>query len=129
VIGGLRSAAREVERLGQTVRTDFAVLDTVGRQAADRLRSELARPKVLLAIFAAGLGFGWLRGAPRTGRGARAEGEGGAPPARLAELAAVVIAGARLVEQIRRAAEAVAPAVSRSAAAPADAASSDAESL
>lgn len=120
MIGALRSAERQVERLGQAARTDLAALDEAGRRAADLVRGELSRPKVLLAIFAAGLGFGWLRGAPRAQRRANADGETGTSAGRIAQLSTAVIAGARLFEQVRRAAELVGPIAARSSAAEAD---------
>lgn len=125
MIGGLRSVERHVERLGQNVRADLAVLDEAGRRVADRVRRELARPKVLLVIFAAGLGFGWLRGRSRAERRARADGEAGTGSDRLAQLTAAAIAGARLFEQIRRAAELAGPVAARFSAAPAERASED----
>ncbi len=116
MIGGLKSAKRQVEQLGQAVRADFAGLGEAGRRVADRVRAELGRPQVLLVIFAAGLGFGWLRGGARARR-TDTEGKPAPGAGRLAEVAAAAIAGARLVEEIRRAAELVGPLAGRSSSA------------
>ncbi|MGB7216929.1 MAG: hypothetical protein WBE98_18065 [Gammaproteobacteria bacterium] len=124
MIGGLKSTKRQVEQLGQAVRADRAGLGEAGRRIADRVHAELRRPKVLLVIFAAGLGFGWLRGGSRPRRKDE-EGKPATGAGRLAELAAAAIAGARLVEEIRRAAELVGPLAGRSSSAPAAEAPSD----
>lgn len=99
----LKSEERRVAARGQRVRTDLFALQQARVRFASGLRRELGRPKALLACFAAGLGFGWLRGA-RTRRELDGEAVDGAQSGRLAQVAAAVLAGARLYEQLRRAA-------------------------
>lgn len=100
----LRSEERRVAARGQRVRADLSALQDARESLAAGLRYELGRPKVLLACFAAGFGFGWLR--RRTARPAREgeEADVAQQSGRLAKLAAAVIAGARIYDQLKRAA-------------------------
>src|SRR5690606_22564371 len=93
----LRSEERRIAARGRRVRADVAALDDARRRFASGIRRELARPKVLLALFAAGLGFGFARrGAARA---ATRSPEAGVPDSertgRLAKLVAAVLAGVR----------------------------------
>lgn len=101
----LRSEERRVAARGRRVRADVAALDDARRRFASSIRRELARPKVLLALFAAGLGFGFARrGAARA---ATRSPEAGVPDSertgRLAKLVAAVLAGVRIYAEVRRA--------------------------
>lgn len=106
MIGFLRRERRRIDELGRAVRHDAAALAAGRARLADGIRRELGRPKVMLAIFAAGLGYGWLR-RPSTAP-SPSEADVSAPPT-LARLAAVVAAGLRLYEHARRAAALVEP--------------------
>lgn len=100
----LRSERRRIESRSRKIRDGVAAAATARRQFAAGLRQELARPKVLLAFFAAGLGYGWLRGADterdREHDGAEETQE--LQAGRLAKVVAAVVAGARIYEQVRR---------------------------
>ncbi|HEX6993478.1 MAG TPA: hypothetical protein VF339_04950 [Gammaproteobacteria bacterium] len=106
----LRSVERRVAARGERVRANLAAVGAARRRFASGLRRELGKPKVLLALFAAGLGYGWLRRAPdrpapRSDDAERSEDRTG----RLARLAAAMVAGARIYAQVRRAAALVEP--------------------
>lgn len=107
----LRSEERRVAARGRRVRADTAAVETARQQFATGLRHELARPKVLLAFFAAGLGYGWLRRAnsadrrPPRNEAEDQSAQAGAPKTgRLAAAVAAVLAGVRIYDQVRRAA-------------------------
>jgi len=96
----LRSEERRVAARARRVRSDLNALRQARVRLARAVRRELGRPKALLACFAAGLGFGWLR----AGRRRELAGEAVDRPqtGRLAQVTAAVLAGARLYEQLRR---------------------------
>lgn len=101
----LKSEERRVAARGRRVRGDLLAVDAARRRFAGGVREQIRRPKVLLAFFAAGLGFGWLR--PRERGPARAtqdEGDGPERTGRIAKAVAAVLAGARIYEQLRHAA-------------------------
>lgn len=101
----LRSEERRVAARGRRVRADVAALDDARRRFASSIRRELARPKVLLALFAAGLGFGFARrGAARAGTRSEAGVPDSERTGRLAKLVAAVLAGVRIYAEVRRAA-------------------------
>lgn len=101
----LRSEERRVAARGRRVRADVAALDDARRRFASGIRRELARPKVLLALFAAGLGFGFARrGAARAGTRSEAGVPDSERTGRLAKLVAAVLAGVRIYAEVRRAA-------------------------
>lgn len=109
MIGPFRAQRRRIDLLGRAVREDMAALAADGGRLADHIRQELGRPKVLLAIFAAGLGYGWVRRSSKTDSA-----QAGAPGAgALARLAAALAAGIRLYEQAHRAAAIVEPLVTQ----------------
>lgn len=104
----LRSAERRVQARARRVRGDADAVETAARSLATGVRQELARPKVLLAFFAAGLGFGWLRRVDgrrvsRTGDEVQSASATEVQTGRIAKLVAAVLAGARIYEQVRRA--------------------------
>jgi len=72
-----------------------------------RLRAELARPAVLLAFFAAGVGYGFLRKPFEDGDAEAAGDEESA--ARLARTSAAFLAAARLLQHALRAAAVLGP--------------------
>jgi len=101
----LRSEERRIAARGRRVRADVAALDDARRRFASGIRRELARPKVLLALFAAGLGFGFARrGAARAGTRSEAGVPDSERTGRLAKLVAAVLAGGRIYAEVRRAA-------------------------
>jgi len=101
----LRSEERRIAARGRRVRADVAALDDARRRFASGIRRELARPKVLLALFAAGLGFGFARrGAARAGTRSEAGVPDSERTGRLAKLVAAVLAGVRIYAEVRRAA-------------------------
>lgn len=99
----LRSVERQVAERGRRVRGDLTAIDAARRSFATGLRNELRRPEVLLAVFAAGLGVGWLRRAEQRPADADGTADDDAPrTGRIAKAVAAVVAGARVYEQLRR---------------------------
>jgi hypothetical protein len=101
----LRSEERRVGTKARAVQRDLAAIARDRSRIVDRVRTELGRPRVTLAVFAAGLGYGWARGRRRPERGP--DEEGATRTGRFAQVLAAVVAGARLYEQARRAAGAL----------------------
>ena len=99
----LRSEERRVAARGRRVREERAALDDATRRLTGSIKRELAKPKALLAVFAAGFAFGFVRrgrerDVPRSRDEALAAGETG----RLAKLVAAVLAGVRIYSELRR---------------------------
>src|SRR5690606_24433938 len=86
------------------VRADLSALHDARRGFATGLRHELGRPKVLLAFFAAGLGYGWLRRGSERPAPTRDAADAADQTGRLAKVTAAVVAGARIYDLLKRAA-------------------------
>ena len=111
---GLTRLEREVTTRGVRVRTDAAALNAARRQLSTSVRRELARPRTLLILLAAGLGVGWLRRIGDRSSERRSgdhssqrpeESEVAEKTGRLAKAMAAVMAGVKIYEQARRAAQ------------------------
>jgi len=100
----LRSEERRVAARGRRVRDDLSALRDAGHGFATGLRHELGRPKVLLAFFAAGLGYGWLRRGNEQPSPRRDDADVSEQTGRLAKVTAAVVAGARIYDLLKRAA-------------------------
>jgi len=105
----LRSEERRVAARGRRVRADLTALGAAKRSLATGLERELRKPKVLLAFFAAGLGYGWLRRAEPPASRSGDEDRSAEQRGRLAKLVAAALAGVRIYAQVRRAAALVEP--------------------
>lgn len=98
----LRGQRRRVRERAAAAQREAQALHAARRELAERIKSRIARPSVLLALFAVGLGYGWVRGSERqSAKGTEAR------TARLSRLAAAFIAGARLFGRARRADQAL----------------------
>lgn len=105
----LRYEERRVAARARRVERDLAETADARSRLVRHVNRDLARPKVLLGLFAAGFGFGWLRRNDTTsGRPSAKDDDDSVRPGRLASVFAAALAGARIYDQVRRAAAVIA---------------------